>query len=255
MVDKSLAGYKRQNDPFLSQNDFFRLATGLDGNLFKTFEFAIGDQTTNDNKRKFANWNYQFPITGMAYAYCLFEEQEFRDQSKSYNFEIEIDGKESMPLKFIITNNAPYIFTLGNITPSDDLSFSLEIENKALVQVGLLDSELFGQGYTKLASQTLQLTEFTNTKVKGKIIALDDGLLYTSIPADKNWSAYVDGVKREIVKIDNAMIAVSLSKGEHKIEFRYFNTSFLVGCIISLVSLAIFITLAVLEKRKHKGKK
>jgi len=121
------------------------------------------------------------------------------------------------------------------------------------MHVGFLNSELFEQGYAKLANQTLQLTEFTNTKVKGKINVLDDGLLYTSIPADKNWSAYVDGVKSEIVKIDNAMIAVNLSKGNHEIEFRYFNTSFLAGCIVSLVSLAVFIALTVLEKRKHRS--
>ena len=52
-----------------------------------------------------------------------------------------------------------------------------------------------------------------NTKVSGNVTALEDGLLYTSIPGDKNWSVFVDGVKSEIVLIDNAMIAVRLNKG------------------------------------------
>jgi uncharacterized membrane protein YfhO len=142
------------------------------------------------------------------------------------------------------------------MTQSDNITFSLEIDNKesrALVGIGFLNKELFEQGYAKLSSQILQLTEFSNTKVKGKITALDDGLLYTSIPADKNWSAYVDGIKHEIVKIDNAMIAVSLNKGYHEIEFRYFNKSFLAGGIVSLVSLAVFIALAMFERRKRRS--
>jgi len=251
MVDKKLADYKRYDDPFLTQNNFFKLATGLDENLFKIIEFSIGDSTTNDNKRIMVNWDYQFPVTGMAYAYCMFDEPFSLDQYKIYRLQIYFNEKETIPLEFIINDNTPYIFTIGNITKDDNVAFSLEIDNKASMHVGFLNSELFERGYAKLASQVLQLTEFTNTKVKGKITALDDGLLYTSIPADKNWSAYVDGLKREIVKIDNAMIAVSLSKGYHEIEFRYFNTSFLAGGIVSLVSLAIFIALAVLEKRKR----
>ena len=52
------------------------------------------------------------------------------------------------------------------------------------------------------------------------------------------------------------MAAVRLSKGMHEVEFRYLNKSFVAGVVISLVSLAIFITLAVLEarKRERKGK-
>jgi len=253
MVDRKLAGYKRQDDPFLTQNDFFRLATGLEGDLFKKFGFDINTPTTDDNELKIADWSYQFPVAGMAYAYCLFDKPKSQNQFESYHLKIAFNEKETTPLQFTITDNSPHIFAIGSITPSDNLFFSVEIKDKALIYVGFINSELFERGYAKLAGQTLQLTEFTNTKVKGKINVLDDGLLYTSIPADKNWSAYVDGVKREIIKIDNAMIAVSLSKGYHEIEFRYFNTSFLAGCIVSLVSLAVFISLVVLEKRKRRS--
>jgi len=190
----------------------------------------------------------------MAYAYCMFDESLSRKEKKAYFMEINLNRTETKPSQLFIGENTTYIFIVGNITQSDNITFSLEIDNKnnkALMYFGLLNSELFEQGYAKLSSHILQLTEFTNTKVKGRITSLDDGLLYTSIPADKNWSAYVDGVKCEIILIDNAMIAVSLNKGYHEIEFRYFNTSFLAGGIVSLVSLAVFILLAVQETRKR----
>jgi uncharacterized membrane protein YfhO len=258
MVDNKLTDYKYNDNPFLAQNIFFQLATGLDGDLFEMHEFNISDPKKNDYKQQILKFNYQFSFTGMAYAYCRYDDIVFRNRSRSYLLEIDLNKTETRltSFKFNIGDNTPYIFPLGEITQSDNITFSIEInnnDNKALICVGLLNGELFERGYAKLSSQVLQLTEFTNIKVKGKITALDDGLLYTSIPADKNWSAYVDGVKREIVKIDNAMIAVSLNKGYHEIEFRYFNTGLLAGGIVSIVSLAVFIVLAVMEMRKRRS--
>jgi len=256
MVDNKLAGYKRHDDPFQAQNNFFRLATGLDGNLFKTGQFDISDSYKNNNNRRAVKWDYQFPFTGMVYAYCMFTERVSRKESEVFFLEMNLNRTETKPNQLYIGDNTPFIFIVGNITQNENITFSLQIDNrdnKATMNMGILNSELFEQGYAKLASQALQLTEFTDTKIKGKITSLDDGLLYTSIPADKHWSAYVDGVKREIVRIDNAMIAVSLDKGHHEIEFRYLNTNFMVGSIVSLASLALFIVLAVMETRKRRG--
>jgi len=74
-------------------------------------------------------------------------------------------------------------------------------------------------------------------------------VLYTSIPG-KNWNVFVDGVKSELLLINNAMAAVRLKEGVHTVEFRYFNKSLLAGIIISFVSLAIFIALVLLKLRK-----
>jgi len=64
----------------------------------------------------------------------------------------------------------------------------------------------------------------------------------------------VDGVKSEIVLIDNAMAAVRLSEGDHTVEFRYFNKSLLAGIIVSLASLAIFAALVLLRHNYDHGK-
>ena len=51
--------------------------------------------------------------------------------------------------------------------------------------------------------------------------------------------------KTELLLIDNAMAAVRLPQGTHEVEFKYFNTSLVVGIVISLVSLVVFIILLV----------
>ena len=193
MVRKDLAGYVHLDTQAQSQNDFFRRATGLAGNLI------IETELTSDED--YTALSYEMPSYGMLYVF----------------------------------NRNNNIITKGSATGVYTLYF---------------DAALFDQGYDLLSRQTLNLTKFTNTAVCGNVTVLSDGLLYTSIPGDKNWSVLVDGVKSDIVLIDGAMVSVELNKGYHEIEFRYLNKSFLTGIIVSLVSLAVFVSLAVLENRR-----
>lgn len=133
--------------------------------------------------------------------------------------------------------------------PSEDYTISQLIR----ITGAILDETLFRQGYEILAGSTMTLTEFSNTYVAGTI-SCTDGLLYTSIPQDGNWSVYVDGQKAESELIGNCMIAVRLDSGSHTIEFRYRNSSFIMGCIISALSISIFVFIALL-KRHLKNKK
>ena len=237
MVDKKLAEYKRQTNSFLSQNDLFSMATGLNGSLFAVYEIsALAEK--KDGK---ITWNYPVPVTGMTYAFCMIGAPKTRKE-----MEIYVNGT-ALPL-FPINDHTLHIFTVGSLERGDNVTFLLDIDD-ALLYVGHLNGELFEQGYAKLARAPLQLTKFSNTRVCGNVTALEDGLLYTSIPGDKNWSVYVDGAKSKIVLIDNAMIAVSLDKGYHEIEFRYFNTSLLVGIIVCMASLGAFVVMVFWKKR------
>ena len=241
MINSQLIEYRQHVNPFVSQNNFFHLATGLPGNLFTIYDISsLGD---NNNERNITTWSYQVPITGMSYACCMILKPDFHEQ-----MEINING--TVFPTFPMDDCSPYIFTLGNVIQGDDITFSLEID-KAALYVGHLNSELFEQGYNLLTRAPLKLTKFTNTQVCGNVTALEDGLLYTSIPGDKNWNVFIDGVKSKILLIDNAMIAVSLNKGYHEIEFRYFNKSFLVGIIVSLISLGLFVAMVLKNPTIH----
>jgi uncharacterized membrane protein YfhO len=233
MADKQLADYKRNSNPFRSQNNFFSRATGLPGDLFTITEL------TNDPR--FPERDYIMPSDGMLYFFGKVYDSDWEEVNIYLNGE---PFSNAGVYKYYYSEMVP----IGRFSKNDVISFSTDAK-KPLLCTGLFNPELFEQGYDLLASRPLRLTKFTQTEVRGNVTALDDGLLYTSIPANKNWSVYVDGVKSKMVLIDNAMSAVRLDKGSHEIEFRYFNKSFLAGIIISLVSLGIFITLIVLKKR------
>jgi uncharacterized membrane protein YfhO len=232
MVNKELSAYKHDVNPFLSQNILFRLATGLEGSLFTVYTAGNDPYAKEDaDDKDTLNWDYEIPSDGMFYAYC------------------EFPGEDKVSVFFnddtlrTIKNGRPNIFTLGSFLKGDLITFTTGPEaSKGIVkiQVARIESELFDRGYALLTDEILNLTEFSETRITGIITALKDGLLYTSIPNDKNWTASVDGINTTIIRIDGCMTALQLSKGTHNIEFRYHNRNINIGITISLISLAIF---------------
>ena len=75
------------------------------------------------------------------------------------------------------------------------------------------------------------------------IITIDcnrDGLLYTSIPQNGDWTAYVDGEPAEIALVGDCMVGLHLTEGSHTVEFRYVSPSFRWGGLITLGSGLVF---------------
>jgi len=238
MVNEEIAGYAHHDsNPFLSQNDLFCKTTGIDSNLFAIWD--ISSLAERDKERGRTTWDIETPVDGPLYAFCSLP-------GGSELMDISVNG--SLVRRLPMSDVAPYIFTAGCFSQGDIVSLSLKSGN-ATIYLGFLNKPLFEQGYTILADEPLNLTHFSETKVRGTVTALQDGILYTSIPG-RNWQVYVDGVKSELLLIDNAMAAVRLSKGTHEVEFRYLNKSFVAGVVVSIVSVVIFIILILRKKRK-----
>ena len=67
------------------------------------------------------------------------------------------------------------------------------------------------------------------------------------------WKAYIDGDKAEILKVNGIIRGLSLSSGDHKIEFIYDKSSFSSGRIISFISFSLLLCMlmvGVYFKRK-----
>jgi uncharacterized membrane protein YfhO len=237
MVNEDTAGYVHKDNPFLSQNDLFRRATGIDEDLFTITNLTDDTLDPENGRWDTTIWHYEMPSDGMFYVYCK--------SDKDNMVVVFVNGV--LTRYVIIPHNVSFISTEGSFSRGDVISFTSE-ESGVSIFAGYLNSEIFEQGYALLADETLNLTKFTDTLVSGNVTALSDGVLYTSIPGDKNWSVFVDGVKSEIVLLDNAMAAVRLKTGAHTVEFCYFNKSLLAGIIVSLASLAVFAAL-ILRKR------
>ena len=124
------------------------------------------------------------------------------------------------------------------------------------ISAAILNMERLVQAYQILNASTLELTEFGTTRVAGTINCNRDGLLYTSIPQNGNWTVKVDGKEAEILLTGEVMVGVMLTEGEHEVQFLYRNKAFAWGWKISLLCAAVFGALVYQETKKqpHGGK-
>ena len=119
------------------------------------------------------------------------------------------------------------------------------------ISAAVLNMDRLAKAHQILNASTLELTKFGTTRVAGTIACDRDGLLYTSIPQNGNWTVKVDGEEAEAVLTGDVMMGVALTEGEHEVEFRYRNKAFALGWKISLLCVAAFGALVYLDKKKQ----
>ena len=165
----------------------------------------------------------------------------FLDLSKRNNFSLWINGEKL----YNETYSLPQMASVCDVMPGDVVEVKMTCKKDETgtikISAAILNESLFRQCYETLSASALELTAFSNTQIDGTINCLHDGVLYTSIPQDGNWSATVDGNPVETVTIGNTMVGLLLTKGAHTIRFVYKNASFDIGWKISLGCLLIFV--------------
>jgi uncharacterized membrane protein YfhO len=252
-VNTKTAGYT----PFSAQNDLFNRATGLKGELFlkvkaeyvESDKYKVAAQGPGEFTYKSSGnftpagtllFDYCMPKSGYLYVYVWVEGAE--------NAMILLEGAPVHEFNI----DKPHIYRAGKFKKGEYITvaaLSLAESGEAWVYAAVLDQDLFDQGYALLADETLELTEFTDTKITGRITVKEGGLLYTSIPHAGLWRAFVDGSQVEIITIDGAMAAIWLDAGEYTVEFRYHNRALVYGAIISIAAALVFLAVAICGRR------
>ena len=176
------------------------------------------------------------------------------NQSKRNNFTLRKNG-ESVNY-YQESYSLPQTASVCDVVPGDkiDVVFTCKAGESGTITVknGLLNEALFRKAYDMLNASTLELTEFSNTKVVGTINCNRDGLLYTSIPQTGNWHATVDGKTVETVKIGEAMLGIYLTEGDHTVTITYHNKAFDLGALATAVSATMLIALWVIFYKPYK---
>lgn len=236
-----------EGNPFEIQSDFVKLATGY-SNVFKPVEYNSTDFDAVSGDDVTENGTYWL---------------EKSDSSSNYGTETvslspTIDGNlylyvKSSDLKTITVNSEKvsditqsmedaYILDLGYHNKGDEVLVSLDASTMESESTSFdfycytADDTVVKNMYNSLAGNSLNVESYSDTTIKGTVKAKENCYLYSSIPYDDGWSVYVDGKKAETFEIGGTLLAIELTPGQHKIEYKYFPVGFLYGIIISAVT-------------------
>ena len=267
LAESSLAdlSFTGSEDAFDFQNELFTAATGIQNRVWRHMygsvlsitatDATISNQTTDGycsySTEDVGGWvNYQYTADREGFL-CV-----WMDLSKRNDFTVYLNGQEL----YSESISLPQMLAVSQVGIGDVVEISLECnanENgTANISAALLNDDVFQDGYSRLSQSTLELTDFSTTALDGTILCNRDGLLYTSIPQNGNWHAYVDGNTVEPTLVGDAMVAIPLSKGYHEISLRYHNPAFTFGCMVSLLSTVVLLGLYfwIYPAKKKKGK-
>ena len=160
--------------------------------------------------------------------------------SKKNAYSISLNGKKL----FSETYSLPQMIAISDVKLGDIITvdFTCKADESGTISAiaAVLDEEVFREAYDILNASTLQLTKFSSTLVEGTISCNRDGLLYTSIPQNGNWVAFVDGKPAEITLVGDAMISLPMTQGDHTVSFRYENKAYAFGWKVSLGCALLF---------------
>ncbi|MBR5322396.1 MAG: YfhO family protein [Clostridia bacterium] len=119
-----------------------------------------------------------------------------------------------------------------------------------------MDAEVYKEVMTRLSECSFEVTEHSDTKLKGTInVNEDDSLLFTSIPYDEGWHIYCDGKELDLAITADSLLAARIDKGEHELEFIYRPNCLIYGCIVASASFVVFVTIIILDEVLKKKKR
>lgn len=174
--------------------------------------------------------------------------------------DLSLNGEE---LSEFYTNETFRIVSLGHHETGEEIHVSMTLlADEVYIDGGspyffYLDEEVFRQVMPRLAEGGFNVTEHTDSMLKGTVTAFENKTqLFLTIPYDEGWKVYVDGVEAETYEVLGALTAVDLEPGEHSVEMKYRPWCVSVGCTVAgasaLLLTAIIVTEQILKKRKAK---
>lgn len=234
------------------QNELFRAATGLEGDVWYRLQgdrtSIVGNGVTIQETNSYGYCDYSNATKNSSITYSYVSDRDgfcciHLDLPKRNTYSVIVNNVEL----YSETISLPQMIAVGDLHAGDILDIRIVCkdgeDSNMTVHAAVMDNDLFQAGYEILSSSTLYLETFENTFVEGTITCDRDGLLYTSIPQNGNWSAEVDGKPAEIVLTGDVMAGVYLTEGEHRVTFTYHNAAFSLGWKLSLVFAVGFLVL------------
>ena len=250
------------NDPFTAQTELLNALTGKERQYYERIYDVdmnlvnLTQGSTTDGHHSFAvvtsgqtasvTYTFDMPKAGELFMYLpsVYERAinlTLNGESKGQYFE----GDNNYMRNFGEFQQGEHITLVLTLT-KDNLYFreaQFAIMDKEQVQTAL--NEL-----RELNSETECYLEGT-THVVTEVNCDTDRTLFTTIPDEKGWKVYVDGAETEYQVTVDALIAIPLSAGYHKVEMKFTTAGYPAAIFLSLAGVLIFAGIIILWLRRN----
>ena len=256
--------FSKNTETFAFQNELLSAASGVTGKAFTKMgkeSVTISSQDVTVSKQTGAGYcSYKAENQGTVtytltprYAGVLCIDLNL---PKKNNYTVSLNGEKLYSESYSLPQGLSIAWVEPGDTVTIDLTCKAGENSNMTVSAAIVDDAVFRQAYEVLSASILELTRFSTTRIEGTVTCDRDGLLYTSIPQNGCWKAYVDGKEADIVLVGDVMVSVPLSQGEHVVEFRYQNKAFSLGWKVSALCAALFLGLTAIAyiPQRKKGK-
>ncbi len=143
------------------------------------------------------------------------------------------------------------ILNLGSFEPGESFKLRMTLANGEAIFSDVLfyslNADALEEAYNKIKGGNWNITEHTDTHLKGNVTAAKDGYLMTTIPEEPGWTVWVDGEKVETVTLLDSLIGIPLDAGEHEIEMKFLPDYLILAIIVELIGLSFIGIVAVFE--------
>ncbi len=265
LTDISVKGLELSDKQvFLNQSKLLSCMAGTYGKLyFEMFSPDIGPIADNCTMGHFENEHIGFTNAGS-------------DASVIYRLTAPRDGEVYMYIptdyqrEVNVYVNGSYIGAcfegdnhnikkLGTFKEGDSIELKLKLNKQDLYyqepQFAVFDTEAEASAVAQLSelNRDTVCERVSGTEVKISVNADRDRLLFTTIPAEDGWTVYVDGKQTDYVTVLNdSLMAVELSAGQHTVEFKFIPDGLIIGLIIMACGILIFVAMIVIYLKLRK---
>ncbi len=268
LADKDIIGYSfSEYSPFLAQN---RLASMLTGNkaltVFKTLSnsavsfdsnnITVGETTdAHSSFRKindgdaWISYDITMPANGAIYMYLP---TDYERETQLYINDQYLSNyymNENYSIEYLGTYEAGETFKLRINLLQDALYF----KNPQFYYIDSSSLQRFSGIMGEINEET-SVAVNSRTELNIKVNAEEDCALFTTIPYEKGWTAYIDDEEAEIkTSLDDALICLDISKGSHSITLRFFPAGLELGLIFTSSGAMLFLIMLLIsaEVKRH----
>lgn len=266
MVNNNLKDWTSDaGNMFESINNFVEKSTGVAGIFSQIYPEITGSSNditiTHDNQYSeyFALSDITPGITSFSLSFDITEEQNDLYMIANCNgitkIRTYVDGQEQNYERLQYqTYHIGHMSKGAHVEIEYCFSDGVPDNTSARLTLATMNGAAFDVAYERWSKDQFKTSVFEDGYVKGQIAPEEDGLMFTSIPYDSGWTAYVDGKKTEIQTVAGAFIALDLKAGAHTIVFKYFPRGLKPGILFTLIGWLVFAFLMNAKTIKEKKK-